>query len=459
MASSVNATSSSEASGISPSELPDELDQTSINQLLEKADDIHCETLTSNNIRRAVAQFEKRIKKNQEDRIKYSDDPEKWLKSEVGLDEEVRKFTQMAAFPEIYPEFVKLGGVSMLVGLLNHANSDIAVDVMDVFSEITDPDTLREVTDPEEFIEELLNCQFPEMCVDTILRINEEENGEEAISNVLQVIENLSDIQPNICERFAKAQKFVVWLLRRIRQGTRIDYNRVYASEILGIILQNAPQYKDVLRHKGVDGVDKLLRSIAPYRKRNPTSIDEEELVQNIFDCLCSLMLVPAHQVTFGKAQGLELMIRMMKERKFACPLSIRLCNFALNNCAENCEIFVQKLGLKQLFPLLMYKGVVIKRGSESEKEHDEHSVGILQSICRWCSGVSVDRVLNKFTENRCEKLERLVELHEKYQSRVTAADRRKVLQDSESLDETVRVDDIAGLHDGAWTPILLRLC
>lgn len=401
--------------------LPESLDKPVIDKLLQQSDEIHVENLTKNNIKRAVAQLEKRISRNAQDRIKYADEPEKWVKSEVDLDEEVRKLSQLAAIPEAYTDFARLGGLKLLVDLLNHANTDIAVEVLNVLGEITDPETVREVEDPEKFLDTVVSCRLPEMSVDAILRINEDESADDAqaVSNSLQIFENLSDIRPNICSIYVNSEGFISWLLRRIRQGPRMDYNRVYASEVLGIILSNSVDSKDVFGGKAMDAVDKLLRAVAPYRKKDPALSEEEEFLQNLFDCLCHLMLSAPHRIIFGKAQGLELLIRMMKERKFACRLAVRLCDFALTDCPQNCDLFVEKLGLKQLFPLLMSKGITLKWGSPFEKEHEEHTVGILQSLCAHCTGITTARVLNKFTENNCEKLERLLELHEKYEDQL----------------------------------------
>merc|ERR1719220_2128714 len=105
------------------------------------------------------------------------------------------------------------------------------------------------------------------------------------------------------------------------------------------------------------EGVDKLLRGIAVYRKRDPTDSEESEYVQNMFGCLCSLMLLPSQQIAFGQDQGLELMIRMMREHIFASSLALRLTDHALRHCPPNCQIFVEKLGLKVLFAMFMKKG------------------------------------------------------------------------------------------------------
>merc|ERR1719324_2084406 len=113
------------------------------------------------------------------------------------------------------------------------------------------------------------------------------------------------------------------------------------------------------------EGCEKLLRGIAVYRKKEPEDTEESEFVQNMFDCLCSLMLLKEHQLTFGKAQGLELMIRMMRERKFAAMLALKLSDHSMRHCPANCEIFVDKLGLKVLFSMFMKKGPKMKKQAQ----------------------------------------------------------------------------------------------
>merc|ERR1719399_9112 len=170
------------------------------------------------------------------------------------------------------------------------------------------------------------------------------------------------------------------------------------------------------------EGVDKLLRGIAVYRKKDPVDSEETEFVQNMFDCLCSLMLLKQHQVAFGKVQGLELMIRMMRERKFATNLALRLADHSMRHCAENCQIFVEKTGLPVLFSMFMRKGPKEKSKSKL-REVEEHVASVIQSLCRYCTGTAVARVLNKFCEDSFGKLERLLEMHEEYTVSVREAD------------------------------------
>eukprot|EP00928_Gymnodinium_smaydae_P024700 TRINITY_DN19914_c0_g6_i1.p1 TRINITY_DN19914_c0_g6~~TRINITY_DN19914_c0_g6_i1.p1 ORF type:complete len:710 (-),score=216.59 TRINITY_DN19914_c0_g6_i1:72-2093(-) len=428
-------------------ELPDEVSQQDIDRMLDEADDVHIENLTETSLKRMVLQLQRKVKVNQDLRIKHSDEPDKFLKSEVDLDEEVKRFTILGAHPELYPCFLKLGALPDLVGLLNHVNTDIAVDVFEVLSELTDPDVIGEVEEPETFFAALFEAGLCEMSVDVLMRIDEDASEEDAkaVTNCLTMMENLADLDPkDTCMHFAKAPKLLPWLIKRVRAQGDVDYNRSYAAEILGIMLQNSEQCREAMLK--LDGVDKLLRGIAVYRKRDPVDSEEEEFVQNMFDCLCSLMLMSEHQASIGKVQGLELMIRMMRERKFAGGLALKLTDHALRDCPANCQIFVEKLGLKVLFAMFMKRGPKVKARSEV-REGEEHVASVVQSLCRHCTGTAVARVLNKFTENRFEKLERLLEMHEEYARSVADADAARLRGETMKIDRELEVDEEEQLY------------
>lgn len=422
-------------------ELPDEVSREDIQQMLDKADELHVETLTETSLKRMHLQFERKVKLNRELRIKHVDDPDKFLKSEVDLDEEIKKFTLVATHPELYAALLKLETLPLLVGMLNHVNTDIAVDVFEVLSELTDPEVLSEVEDPEGFVKAIFDAQLCQMTVDVLARIDETVSDEDfkAVTNGLSMIENLADLMPQeTCRQFLEIPTFLPWLIKRLRaQG--MDYNKVYASEILGIVLQNSERAREEMVK--LEGVDKLLRGIAAYRKRDPADSEEAEYVQNMFDCICSLMLLKTNQIAFGNLQGLELMIRMMREKVFAATLALKLVDHSLRHCPENCQIFVEKLGLKVLFAIFMKKGAKTKKQSEA-KEVEEHVTSIVQSLCRYCTGTPVARVLNKFVESNFEKLERLLEMHEEYHRSVQEADRERDQGLAQKIDRELEVNE-----------------
>jgi len=423
-------------------DLPDEVSKQEIEHMLDQADDVHVETLNDAALKRMHLQLERKVRVNQELRIKHADEPDKYLKSEVDLDEEIKKFAQVAAHPELYGDLLRLDTIPILVGMLNHVNSDISVDVFEVLSELTDSEVIQEVEEPDVFLKALFSAQLCQMLVDVFVRIDESSSDEDfrAVTNGLTLIENLAEVSPQeTCKRFAEVENFLPWLIKRVRAQGAMDYNKVYASEILGIMLQYSAPMREAMM--ALDGVDKLLRGIGPYRKRDPADSEESEYVQNMFDCLCSLMLMKVHQIPFGKAQGLELMVRMMKERIFASNLALKLADHALRHCPENCQIFVEKLGLKVLFAMFMKRGAKTKGRSEA-REVEEHVNSIIQSLCRYCTGTPVARVLNKFMENDFEKLERLLEMHEEYHRSVQEGDHARDAGLAQRIDRELEVDE-----------------
>ena len=77
--------------------------------------------------------------------MKFSDNPEKFLESEVDLDDEIRKLQAVTATPDLYPELVKLGAIPTLAALLSHENGDIVAAVIELLRDLTDSDAVEEL--------------------------------------------------------------------------------------------------------------------------------------------------------------------------------------------------------------------------------------------------------------------------------------------------------------------------
>ena len=59
----------------------------------------------------------------------------------MDLDGALRALMPLAQVPILaYPELVRSGSVTRLVGLLSHENADIAIDIIDLLHELTDED-------------------------------------------------------------------------------------------------------------------------------------------------------------------------------------------------------------------------------------------------------------------------------------------------------------------------------
>ena len=76
---------------------------------------------------------------------------DRFIDSEADLDLALKALLPLAQAPVIaYPEMVKSGALSRLIGLLSHENADIVIDVVEVINELTDEDVGNEVEGDDE---------------------------------------------------------------------------------------------------------------------------------------------------------------------------------------------------------------------------------------------------------------------------------------------------------------------
>lgn len=96
--------------------------------------------LDARGLKRLLALLEKKARENLEARLRHPDAPEKFLESEVELDEAVKALLPAAASPELYPLLADSPScLACLLGLLgSHENLDIAGDVAELLTELTD---------------------------------------------------------------------------------------------------------------------------------------------------------------------------------------------------------------------------------------------------------------------------------------------------------------------------------
>lgn len=145
-------------------------------------------------LRKKALAFEKKINKNSEMRGKFEDEPHKFMASEEELDAEIKNFSILSEHPELFKEFRKLGSLRSLVQLLAHENTDIAIDVVEVISELTDDEVEAEPEQWSELVDGMVEEQVLEMLVQNLGRLNE---GNEADRS--GVYHTLSEYSPLHC--------------------------------------------------------------------------------------------------------------------------------------------------------------------------------------------------------------------------------------------------------------------
>lgn len=197
----------------------------------------------------------------------------------------------------------------------------------------------------------------------------------------------------------------------------------MYASELLSILLQDNKSNRLALGE--IDGIDSLLQQLAFYKRHDPSNAEEHELMENLFNSLCSSLMDVSNRDRFLKGEGLQLMNLMLREKKTSRNGSLKVLDYAMSgpHGKDNCNKFVDILGLRTIFPLFMKTPRKNRKKVLSTEEHEEHVTSIIASMLRNCRGPQRQRLVSKFTENDHEKVDRLLELHFKYLEKVEALD------------------------------------
>lgn len=369
-------------------------------------------------LRRTALNFEKRISKNAELRAKFENDPTRFIASEADLDADIKGLSILAEHPSLYPEFASLGCVASLVGLLAHENSDIAIDVLELLTELTDEDVPAEDEQWNALVDACLDADLLGLLFSNMERLDEkEEMDRNGIYHALNICENLCS-RTSIAERIGAQENLVTWLLQRMQaRESVVGQNKQYSAEILAILVQSSSKNRRQLA--SLDAVDKMLQLIAPYRKRDPEKGgEEEEYMENLFEALTCIADEPKGKQKFVEAEGVELCLIMLKEGKMSKIASLRLLDHAAGgpSGAEVCAKIVEAGGLKNLFTLFMKK---------NDNQTSEHLIGIFNSMLRLLPANSPERIrtLAKFVEKDYEKTTKLVKLRQEYASRVGLAD------------------------------------
>lgn len=415
------------------------------------------ELLDAKSLRRLMKAFDGKYQTNVQQRMKYSDTPEKFMDSEVELASEIKKLFVIAGSPELYPELVSLGAVPTLLELLRHENTDIAADAVDLVRELTEGDAIEDnEEEAETLVDALLENNVLELLVQRLVAFDETNDDEAtAVFNALSIVENLAEVKPEVAEIVTEKTKIMKWMLSRLKPR---DFSTIKqsVSELLGILTQSSEKNQKLLGASG--GIDTLLTSVAPYRSRDPNSHEEEEFMENVFDVLTSCLLRQENKQLFVEAEGIQLMLLVLKRKKsIARAAALKALDFAMTKFAPAVDQFVNftdesggLLGLKLLFSIFMGKVKLKRKGEGSiEREVEERSVSLISNIFQGLSrGAKRDRIAAKFVENEFEKCDRLVEIFFSYYEMVATAEEQLAQQDEEHSEQDAfltRMD--AGLY------------
>ncbi|EUC29747.1 hypothetical protein COCCADRAFT_8090 [Bipolaris zeicola 26-R-13] len=401
-------------------------------------------------VRKLALNFEKKVNKNASLRAKYEYDPTKFMESEGDLDEGIKALSILSEHPELYEEFAKSTAASKLVELLAHENTDIAIAAIEMISELTDEDVGGEQEQWDALVVAFMEADLVSLLISNFSRFDETDEADASgVYNSLSVIENLLS-QPANTDLIGKETTLLKWLLDRIQKSEKpTSQNKQYAAEILSILTQSSRPNRNHVAE--ANGVEIFLTNLAPYRRDDPERDSyEEEYMENLFNCLCSITEEPLGKSKFLEAEGVELCLLFIRDGKTSKSRALKVldhaCGYAsdptpdpssnnskgkaatqdqdtaplTNSAMAVCDKVVESRGLKPLFSTFM-------KSKKLDPQQTEHILSIFASLLRSLPGNSDSRfrLLAKFLEKDYEKITKLVSLRRDYVARLAAFDAR----------------------------------
>ncbi|KAB2099532.1 hypothetical protein AG0111_0g12322 [Alternaria gaisen] len=402
-------------------------------------------------VRKLALNFEKKVNKNASLRAKYEDDPTKFMESEGDLDEGIKALSILSEHPELYEEFAKSTAASKLVELLAHENTDIAIAAIEMISELTDEDVGGEQEQWDALVTAFMDADLLSLLISNFSRFDESDEADASgVYNSLSVIENLLS-QPTYTDIIGRETALLKWLLDRIQKPEKpTTQNKQYASEILSILTQSSRPNRNHVAD--ANGVENFLTNLAPYRRDDPEKdSNEEEYMENLFNCLSSVTEEPLGKAKFLEAEGVELCLLFVRDGKTSKSRALKVldhaCGYAeestapqtngtskgkepvqqettLNSATAVCTKLIDSRGLKPLFSTFSKTNT---KKSHNDPQQTEHILGIFASLLRSLPGNSDTRfrLLAKFLEKDYEKITKLVSLRRDYVTRLSAFDQR----------------------------------
>ena len=369
--------------------------------------------------RAILHKFAKAATKNLEMRAKFAAQPERFMESELALDESIHALQGLSSAAVHYPLLLEptAGGDSAMDTLcsliIHHENIDVSIDCIALLNELVDAETIGQEGDEiAPFVDFITggtaaaassgsaaaaassssaaaaaassSASGPSLFLSTLVsalqRFPSEHAKEQsdAVTNLLSVLENLTDLEPQrVSTALVQHTQLLEWIMKRLRDET-FNQNKLYASEILSIVLTNAGAagqeqmgarvldglgiksliryiaVRDTWRWPGCRGslsasharcrlcahccavharASMVLSFVQKYRKEDPSNSEETEYLENLFDALCVCLHSHAeNQRKFADHDGLQLMLTMIKRQTYAKSAAFKAIDYAVQS-------------------------------------------------------------------------------------------------------------------------------
>ena len=128
---------------------------------------------------------------------------------------------------------------------------------------------------------------------------NPKPEEQDAIEKSLNIFETLMEIEPlKISEYLFNKTELLDWIFLKLRTQTEFTTSTFHASEILSIICSKSEKTQKAFGPRG--GIKVLLLAVAGNKATKKTDMERVEFLENLFDCLCSVLIQPESKELFA---------------------------------------------------------------------------------------------------------------------------------------------------------------
>lgn len=170
----------------------------------------------------------------------------------------------------------------------------MSIESLKLINALLDNDNVIDnIDEAEVLLKSFIDNDLLVVMIENLKRIKETNEKENiGIYYTFSIIESILEIQPQIAIKLCNETNIFTYIIKYISVKD-MDENKLYSSEILSSLLSNNNEcVKIFLKNSNKENLyESLLKCINVWKKKDPSSPEEQEFIENLFDSLCALLV------------------------------------------------------------------------------------------------------------------------------------------------------------------------
>lgn len=252
----------------------------------------------------------------------------RWMQIEVKIDQIIRRFEGVAAYPELIATFTQRGvlsvyseGVHYINEVIQSSNIDLCTEAVNFILELTEIDVEmddRLLMIGANMADQITESSLPQSIAALLFRLDSsKEEEKETIFKILGIYENLFELKPLAVDIVGQHTNLLKWIMSQLisSEGAAavldtFNDNKLYASEILAILMQSADNQTIFAQLNLMPQLVSFLRTL---QEMTQFPMDFKETMLNLFNSLSLSLMNKTCQEDFAENEGIDVMLRLLK--------------------------------------------------------------------------------------------------------------------------------------------------